>query len=446
MKLKPVVASLIMLGLMAPAFAMDKAKDVLAQQAVLDQNSPVNKVCSEGWFNRVTVGGMANVVGIMGNHDLPGAFTTTGSGSDLYVNNANLLVDAALSKWSKASLNLAYLGAPTAFNMISDGATLNNYTVNHQVYVDEVYVTFADFAKYPAYAKIGKTYVPFGEYNDPYVLWQIESPAQMISQANGPTAIVGVASDFGFYASVFALKGDTYPQGSTTNNIRNFGAKIGYKDNLAHFASPDTSVNLNVSYLRNMWDSVFFTTNTSSPSGLTGGNANAPARDPVGALAVHFDMSYKSLSVYADWAGALKNMASTYYTNVGDAATLTYANSSRFWGANVNAAYAFETLDHDSSLAAGVQFSGNGQWFNTSTAGASVNPNVNGVSYNANANGGLFDYIIPKWRAIGEYKVNLVKHTDLSLVYAYSKSYDFAVTGNNARSTNIGLARLGVRF
>jgi hypothetical protein len=429
MKLKPVVASLIAMGIMAPAFAVDKAESVLAQQSILDQNSPVNKFCSEGWFNRIAVGGAASVVGIMGNHDLPGSFTTTSNGSDLYVNNANLLIDATLSSWSKASLNLAYVGVPNAFKMRTDNAASNDYSVEHRVYADEVYVTFADFTKCQAFAKIGKAYVPFGEYNDVYVPWQIESPAQMISQANGPTAIIGMASDFGFYASVFALKGATHPYGSNANNIRNFGAKMGYRDNLGRFSSPDTAVNLNVSYLRNMWDGEFFNTN-SNPASISGGNANDPARDAVGALAVHLDMSYKALSVYADWAGALKNMASTYYATKTDAAPVTYAGGSKFWGANVNAAYAFETLERDSSLGAGIQFSGNGQWFTTT-----------GATQTGGA--GLFDYLIPKWRALGEYKVNLVKHTDLSLVYAYSKSYDFS---NNARSTNVGLARLGVRF
>lgn len=448
MKLKPVVASLIMVGLVTPVFADDvvaveKAKAVSAQQAVVDQNSLVNGVCGEGWFNRITIGGVANAVGIIGNHDLPGSFTTTNNGSDLYINNANLLVDATLSKWSKVSLNLAYLGAPTAFSMVSDTAKQNSYFGSHKIHADEVYITLADFARTPLYAKFGKAYVPFGEYNDPYVMWQLESPAQMISQANGPTAIVGVASDFGFYASVFALKGDTHPVNSTTNNIRNFGAKIGYKGNLERFSSPETNVNFNVSYMRNMWDSLFFTTNDNSPQGIWNGNSNSPARDPVGALAVHFDMSYKALSVYADWAGALKNMASAYYVNRDSTTALSYANSSKFWGANINAAYAFETLEHDSSLGAGFQFSGNGQWFNTPTA--ATGNGAYGVSFNA-PDGGLFDYIIPKWRILGEYKVNLIKHTDLSLIYAYSKSYDFALTGSNARSSNVGIARLGVRF
>jgi hypothetical protein len=431
LKLKPVVASLVLLGLMAPAFARDgSAKMIATQEAVVNQNSLINEVCSEKWFDRITIGGAASVAGILGNTDLPGQFSQTGNGSDLYVNNVNVLVDATLNKWSKATLNLAYWGAPSAFYRTSDIA--QSYHVDNRIFANEYYITFADFARSPLFAKVGKAYVPFGEYNDQFVPWQFESPAQMIAMTNGPTAIVGVASDFGFYLSLFGLKGDTAPLNSTTNNIRNFGGKIGYHDNLSRFESPNTNFNVNLSYIRNIWDSQFFTANTNSSWGVS--TDNTTQRDPVGGLGVHVDMSYKAFSAYADWVGALKNMASTYSTD----AYSVYPNSSKFWGANVNAAYAFETLSHDSSIGAGVQFSGNGQWFAT----AAKNGNVGVPS----ANKGLYDYLIPKWRGLVEYKVNLIKHTDLSLMYAHSKSYDFAADGNNGRNTNVGLARLGVRF
>lgn len=424
LKLKPVVASLVLLGLMSPAFAHDhSAKMMASQDAVVNQNSLINEVCTDKWFDRITIGGAASVVGILGNTDLPGQFSQTTSGSDLYVNNANLLVDATLSKWSKAAVSLTYLGAPSAFTRTTDAqATINSG--NNQVYVDEAYVIFADFAKYPLFTKIGKTYVPFGEYNDQFVPWQVESPAQMLSMTNGPTAIVGVVSDFGFYLSLFGLKGSTAPFNSTTNNIRNFGGKIGYHDNLSRFESPNTNFNINLSYIRNIWDSEFFTPNSGSPWGTSSTTAQ---RNAVGGLGIHVDMSYKAFSAYADWVGALKDMYPAFTMTP----TVRYSDSSKFWGGNVNAAYAFETLSHDSSIGAGIQFSGNGQWFATTGA--------------ASHGAGFYDYIIPKWRGLAEYKVNLFKHTDLSLMYAHSKSYDFAVEGNS-RNTNVGLARLGVKF
>ena len=430
LKLKPVVASLVLLGLMAPAFAHDhRAKTIASQDAVVNQNSFINEVCEEGWFNRVKVGGAVGAVGMWGNTNLPGMFAPHSDSSVFDINNINLFVDAAFSKWAKATVNLAYLGAPDAFSRKNDNTISTK--IDNRIFVDEAYVIFSDFAKNPLYAKIGKTYVPFGEYNDQVVPWQVESPAQMISMTNGPTAIVGVASDFGFYASIFGLQGDTTPFNSSSNNIRNFGGKIGYQDNLARFESPNTNFNVNLSYIRNIWDSQFFTSNNDSPWGVSNTGSTNQQRDAVGGLGVHIDMSYMAFSAYADWVGALKNMAPAYSI---DPLYSVYSNSSKFWGANVNAAYAFETLSHGSSVAAGVQFSGNGQWFAS-----------NKVSTTATDGGGLYAYLIPKWRGLVEYKVNLVKHTDLSLMYAHSKSYDFTVD-NNSRHTNVGLARLGFRF
>jgi hypothetical protein len=426
MKLKPVVASLVVLGLMAPALAHKPMKSVVAQQAVVDQNSVISTVCSDSWFNRITIGGMGSVVGIAGNRDLPGSFANTGNSSDLYINNVNLLANVNLSNWSKFTLNLAYLGAPDQWRMTSSSsADLTGNSGSHRIFADEAYVTFSDLAKHPLYVKIGKAYVPFGEYNDQYVPWQIESPAQMLAQTNGPTAIVGLATDFGLYASAFALKGSTQPINSTTNNIRNWGGKIGYQDNLANFNAPNARVNFNLSYIRNVWDSLAFTPDTALPQSTL--SSSTTARDPVGALSAHVDMSYKAFSAYADWVGTLTNMHETY-TNA------TSTASSKFWGANVNAAYAFETMSHDSSLGAGIQFSGNGEWFGESSVGK-ISPSA--------GTGGLFSMVIPKWRAVAEYKVNLYKNTDLGVVYAHSKSYDISSAD---RTSNTGLACLTVKF
>jgi hypothetical protein len=446
MKLKPVVASLVVLGVMSPVFA-DPGKAVSYQQSIIDQNSIVNTVCTEKWFNRVTLGGRGSVIGIYGDTNLPGSFVKTlGGSSDIYVNDAILLVGADLSSWAKFNFNLGYTGAPSFARMYADSSKIEHsaYYTSHNVYVDEAYVNFADFSKLPLYLKVGKSYLPFGEYNDPYVPWQIESPAQMLSQANGPAAILGIASDFGLYASVFAFKGMSSPYDAAKANqiasskIRNWGAKMGYKGNLGVFESPNTNYNINVSYLRNVWDTDFF-----MPDYTSSTSASLPPRDEVGAIAAHIDLAYQQFSMYADWVGVVKNLADSYYwySSTGYYKD-SYVKNSKFWGANVNAAYAFETLNHDSSFGAGVQFSGNGQWFadNNITFGSS-----------AASDAGTYKYVIPKWRILAEYKINLCKYTDLGLVYSHGKSYEnvapvVGTSVTNGVSENVGYARLAVKF
>lgn len=409
MKLKPVVASLVMLGLMAPAFAKS---GLATQQAVIDQNSAASPVSIEGWFNRISVGGIGSIVGIAGNRYPAGSFKNTSNSSDLYVDNLNLLVNADLSKWSKATLNMAYLGAP---GINSLGTTT---TASHNISVDEAYITIANLAKSPFYFVAGKKYVPFGDYVDAYTPYQIMSPAQMLAQTNATTAIVGATTDFGFYGNLFALKGNTSPVGSTTGNIRNFGAKIGYYNHLDAFGTPNTHINVALSYINNLWD------NQAATKYFTASNGY-PAIDPIGGVSLHGDLAYKAFSMSANYVTAVKNMVATYSQNTG--------SNSRFWAADVNADYAFKTLDLDSHLGAGIQLTGNGAWL------------ADSKKFSANS----ASYIVPKWRLVGEYKINLFKNTDLGLTVAHGKSYDFVginTQPSGSLNTTVGLARLMVQL
>ncbi|OGT09449.1 MAG: hypothetical protein A2V89_02965 [Gammaproteobacteria bacterium RBG_16_37_9] len=434
MKLKPVVASLVMLGLMAPAFAKSS---MASQQAVIDQNAVTSPVCSEGWFNRITVGGLGSVVGLFGNHDPAGMYTDIGSSTDLYVNNVNLLVNANLSCWSKATVNLAYFGSPDYFTRMEDsgaGGAFSNKSgklgalrrISHNVVADEAYVTIGNLAKYPFYAKIGKGYVPFGVYSNPYTPYQIMSPAQILAQTNAVSAVAGVTTDFGFYGSASAFRDSSvYPRGSSVGNIRNFSAQVGYYDHLDAFNVPNGHVNFALSYIKNLWGSQFFSPDrpgrhTWFENASTATNG-ASQIDPAAGLNLHADFAYKAFSMFADYTGALQSMAT--------------ATSSKFWGANVNADYAFKTLDRDSHFGLGMQWSGNGKWFGVSAVTATVtDPST--VD---------FMRIIPKWRFVGEYGVNIFKNTDLNFVFAHGKSYDF-VTAPVSRNSTLGLARLNFQF
>ena len=432
MKLKPVVASLVMLGLMAPAFAKSS---VASQQAVIDQNAVLSPVCSDGWFNRITVGGLGSIVGLYGNHDPAGMYTDIGSSTDLYINNVNLLVNANLSSWSKATVNLAYFGAPEYWGRMEVSSSTKSTKpgairyIDHRVAVDEAYVTIGNLAKYPFYVKVGKGYVPFGVYTDPYTPYQIMSPAQMLAQVNAVSAIAGVTTDFGFYGNVSAFRDSSiYPAGSNTGNIRNFSAQLGYYDNLDAFNVPNGHVNFALSYIKNLWGSQFFSpdrpgrhTWSENVSGAAGGDSQI---DPTGGISAHADFAYKAFSMFADWTGALQGMVSN----------AVFPKSSKFWGANVNADYAFKTLDRDSHFGVGMQWSGNGQWFGAPDVGGSINPATTD-----------FTRIIPKWRFVGEYGVNIFKNTDLNFVFAQGKGYDFT-TDPVSRTSTLGLVRLKFQF
>jgi len=130
--------------------------------------------------------------------------------------------------------------------------------------------------------------------------------------------------------------------------------------------------------------------------------------EPVGGVSVHGDLSYKSFSMSANYVSAIADMISDSinYVSSGN-------NRTRMWGADVNADYSFKTFKRNSSLGASIQWSGNGAWMGDNNAGRT-------------------DWlrIIPRWRLVGEYKVNLFKNTDLSLIVAHGKSYEFKTTAS----------------
>lgn len=461
MKVSVVVALFVMVGSMTSVSAKD---ELPYQQTVIDQNSlAATPAYSGDWFKHITIGGAGSVVGIAGNHTPAGTFKMLDSSSDLYVNNFNLLVGVDLASWSKATLNLAYLGAPIPWNNLkllanndADKRSLPFRRVMHTVVADELYLTIADPKKSPFYFTVGKKYVPFGTYTDPYVPYQIMSPAQMLAQTNAATAIVGMTTNLGFYANVFAFRGVTFPEDSQSMSLRNFGGKIGYyRENLGIIHTSDTRVHFNLSYIRNLWDSQNFNPNPDPnlswdeagkdkddtckeghPSCWTEKSGNDI--DPVAGLSAHVDLAYNSFSISANWVSALRNMANaTNESSIDPTGLVAYsrkADSSKFWAADVESRYAFKTFGHDSSLGIGVQWTGNGDWF-------SDNESV------------VTDWsaIIPKCRLVGEYKANLFKHVDLGLAVARSRSYDFVDKGNSYKSTGsrratVALARLSVKL
>jgi len=287
----------------------------------------------------------------------------------------------------------------------------------------------------------------------------------MLSQTNAVAAIAGVSSDFGLYASVYGFRGVTQPVGSTAGGMRNFGGKIGYYDDLKQFDAANTRVNISLAYMSNIWETDFFSP-PSAPAwkwfGVANGagdwyKRNHPCNnkgqvESVGAISLHGDLAYKSFSMSANYVSAIADMISDslMVTNqsTGVTGTTNYISSgnnrSRLWAADVGADYSFKTWKRNSSLGAEVQWTGNGSWVGDNGAGRT-------------------DWlrIMPRWRLLAEYKINLFKNTDLSLVATHGKSYDFTTTNtggglparglsdpedNTNKTVSTGLARLNIQF
>ena len=382
MKLRPVVASLMFFGVISSVFAANQ-DTVAVQQMIVDQNSVVSPVASDNWFNRISIGGVGTLQGVYSSANPPdGTMASNSSSTDFYINNLNLLIGANLNSWAKASVNLLYFGVPYY------DLDLMLRAQSHKVIVDEAYVTFANLAESSFYAKIGKQYVDFGTYDDPYNYF-LTPLTQAIEQTNQTAVDVGFVSDFGPYASVYAFEGNNYPIGATSYNIRNYGARAGWVSVVS-----DVHYNINLDWIRDSRDNY---------------SSGAYGRDPVGAIAAHLDISYQQLVAKLNYFSSLSNQRYEFPINT------------KISAGEIGVDYLFKTYTQGSKL---------------------------GLDYQRSANAGYIPLYVssnwyPKSRWQADYKVNLMKNVDADFVYAHNKSYD---VNGSAPTSNIGLAKLMVQF
>lgn len=479
MKLKPVVASLVVLGLSGSALAGGPIRGVPAcnpnspavvqSQAIVDQNSVVSGIDSTNWFNRISVGGIASVVGIYSDRNWPMGGFLRDSGSDLYVNNANLLVNATLTDWAKATVNLYYNGHPTygnpvvfnhdrtlfdfgfaSLHLIEGAHFSGNHSIDKNVSVDEAYVTIANFCKTPFYLVVGQKYLPFGSYTNPYVPVEIMSPAQRMSTFNDPAVIAGIATNFGVYASVFGSKGKIDgPHDHTAQGfVRNFGGMLGYYDDLGGVGISNAHMNINVAYINDMSDGVYNFGDWPFDFGLNVNITNPHPgrvdidvsiddqpnhRDAIPGMSGHLDVAYQQWDFAANFVSALKKVVQTGDPNFNTFPKhfITHINSdtnTQLYAGDLNAGFSFPVYGHDSRLGLSFQFTGNMGW-------AADFRNI--MWYSLVGSRALYN-LIPDTRWVGDYKISIFKNVDLDLTYAYSRSnsyknvVDFGIPEANA--------------
>lgn len=141
-------------------------------------------------------------------------WTATGkhANTDLYLNNANIIVGGKLGFMS-AVVNLV-----SGFS--SKGNSGTSPDTSSVIQVDEAYVNFYDFSQLPIYAKVGKFYTQYGDYN-PYAQFPGLTTALTEVQANAGVELG--ASHSVHNATVFIngtiFGGDTN-RTATSNGVR----------------------------------------------------------------------------------------------------------------------------------------------------------------------------------------------------------------------------------
>lgn len=423
MKLKPIVASLMVLGLSAPAFAATSAAANDSAQVQLDAmkaqmsklEALINSQSAGGfqqpadWMNRISISGLVNVDAAYSNQlfvfgQADSNNPSDGNRSNLALNNANIFVDATVNDWTKAHISLQYS------NGIEDNFNRDADLGNSFIAVDEAYVTIANFAQSPLFFRAGQEYIPFGQYQRyPMVM----NPTQLLSQTNAVAGQFGFVTPVGVYGSVYAFKGVQQDVNADSSNrfprVGSGGADVGYS-----YCEQNWGIKLDAGYLYNMADVDFIT------QGIQTGGGRGYT-DRVGGLALSADGRFQQFDASLRYVGALTNF------NANDASFDGSGAQPRAYGAEVG--FSFPIVNsHDSRVALGYQ----------RTKDAVAIGNVG----------------LPESRWYGSYVVNVSKWVDVGLEVVRDSDYDTTDFGSTQRAESNGtgnsvtaaVLRLGVKF
>jgi hypothetical protein len=189
-------------------------------QSIIDGNTYNSGVDSNVcWHNRVRVSGSVetgyrNVKGSVGTAN---ATSTTSKGLDLH--QAILAVDAKLnSAWSaKVVARYGFQNYPIGLDF------LQNPVLGAAWDIPEMFLTYSNPSHSPLFFKVGKGWLPFGHYADPYEI--LPTLTQSLSQLFSPEtfAQLGVASAAGWNASVAGYTSDNTGEEGDWKWVANFG-------------------------------------------------------------------------------------------------------------------------------------------------------------------------------------------------------------------------------
>jgi hypothetical protein len=401
MKLKPIVAGML-LGLAgAPVMAavvttttttatqtqLDTMKATKIEN-ILNKNQGGNGLSAadtQNWFNNVTVSGLINVDAITSNRTpLANNMYVGDSANEISLTDANLFVDTVVNNWTKVHLNAAH------HNYGADSLVLRDASLSNDFGFDEAYVTIADFSQSPFYARLGKQFTTFGDYD---VFAVVPSLTQLLTESNQNAAVVGFADASTFNADLFAFRGIN-KAGDNRKRVQNYGANIGYGD------LDVTGYKLNIGYLSSMADVSYLASNVGSTfeKRIPAWTANA------GVKSGPFDASLKYVT-----AGRRFDSSELAYDGKG----------AKPWAAGVDAGYSFCTMAHASRI--GLSYQQSHEAVNVGTRG------------------------LPEKQYEAGYKVQVSPNTNLGFSVVHYRDYDTNHGGTDKANTT-GVVRLGVNI
>jgi hypothetical protein len=250
MKIKSLIIAVSMLGLANVALADDMTSSSMdAQAAVSQMNQLDGFINSAGadWTKYVAVHGGLLVDGHWGNLDQ----TVTGTSNEREnVTAGYVAVEATPNDWAQFNTVINYNNQNTQYAAGQDTGT----------FVDQAYLTIANFDKTPLYFQAGQQYLPFGNYD----LYPVAKPfTQLMSETNATDAQIGFVASNGLYGSVYTFQG-TLPENSASGDTADsYGGLLGIKRDFS-----GRSMNVEVSFINNLLETDLISSQISNNAGF----------------------------------------------------------------------------------------------------------------------------------------------------------------------------------
>ncbi len=461
MKLKLVVASMSVLGLISTAFAETATTTnttthhkhkhhAVKRQAVAVETAPVNykgmmpvEVCplSDPYISMMdamgqnlgrakptqdcnkllALAGGVNFDAKWGNRSMgyQGENTQRVSLNDVYLN-----LFGNVNDWTKAFASISYNNASPVYNTFS--ATTTNFSYKAGQYsnvyptntltLEQGYAQISNFDQSPLFLKLGKFYQDFGRYTIHPIT---RSLTQVLSESLQTAAQVGFVTKMGFHGDIAAFDtplserrsaafGTTYGHRTT-----DYAAALGFDQ-----MSDQLGWGVNVGYLYNMTGvndvnqaiSQFQSLNLFTTGGSYYNNVSAGTLDAY--------VTSGPFSLIGDYVTAL----SSFSPNDLGKRTLSIASVSastsgaKPWAGNLQAGYGFNGWGKNQNVYLGYQ-----------------------------ASGDAVSIFLPKNRWVAGYNVDMWKNTNLGLELDHDTDYGTSV-GGTGNSSNLISFRAGVKF
>lgn len=282
-------------------------------------------------------------------------------------------------------------------------STENNryYPVNFKVKkveADEAYITIANLSKSAFYARVGKQYLPFGNYHR-YPIFK--TLPQKLSETRGEAAQAGYLDYHGIYYAVYAFHGATPLSKAVGRDagFNNGGINFGY----INIDNP-VGIDVGIGYLANMAD------------------VGIIRRD---LIADYYQNRIAGISVHGDLITGPFDFAARYVTAKGrfNPRDFTYRTDNRSIGAkphagSLTAGYKFKTKGRDSKFVLGYQWSGE--------------------AYNMSNNASMFTRL-PRRRVSMAYGVKFCSHLILGVEFTRDRDYAIKHGGTNRFNNTISV-------